>query len=64
MGRTPVGEEAQWVAALKKDFAKDGYVVPDLMKRIALSPQFYRAPAPAIQKIEASLTNSVSSPAQ
>jgi hypothetical protein len=43
LGRKPVKSEDVWIAALKQDFAKGGYVVPDLMREIALSPEFYRA---------------------
>jgi hypothetical protein len=64
MGRLPVGEETAWVAALKKDFAKDGYVVPELMKRIVLSPQFYRTPAPASGQTEAGIANPTTSHVQ
>lgn len=44
LGRTPArSEAAAWVAPLKQGFAADKYVVPDLMRRIATSPEFYRA---------------------
>ncbi|MHB1207627.1 MAG: DUF1592 domain-containing protein [Rhodospirillaceae bacterium] len=46
LGRTPGPGDASWVEALKAGFAADGYVVPDLMRRIALSPGFYAAEAP------------------
>lgn len=53
MGRVPAGSEKGWVADLKKNFAKDGFVVPELMRRIALSPEYYRAPAPDSAGMEA-----------
>jgi len=52
LGRTPVAGESAWRANLKESFAKDGYVVPELMSKIATSPEFFSAapPAPAAQK--------------
>ncbi|MGE3475572.1 MAG: DUF1592 domain-containing protein [Rhodospirillaceae bacterium] len=47
LGRKPAKGEAPWVAKLKADFTAGGYVVPDLMKRIATSPEFYRTAPPA-----------------
>ncbi len=56
LGRTPARSEATgWVAPLKQSFAEDGYVVPELMRRIATSPEFYRAAPPAEPQREASL---------
>ncbi len=46
LGRTPAKEEQTWVETLKAAFAKDGYNVPALMKRIAAAPAFYRVTAP------------------
>lgn len=48
LGRTPAhAETTAWVNPLKPSFAGDGYVVPELMRRIATRPEFYRAaPAP------------------
>jgi hypothetical protein len=43
LGRTPTKDETAWVGALKEAFAKEGYNVPALMKRLAISPEFYRA---------------------
>jgi len=52
LGRAPVAGESAWKANLKQSFAKDGYVVPELMRKIATSPEFFSAapPAPAAQK--------------
>jgi hypothetical protein len=46
LGRAPAGGERAWLADLKEHFADDGYIVPDLMKSIAMSEEFYRAAAP------------------
>jgi hypothetical protein len=43
LGRPAVQSEAAWVDGLKQAFAKDGYIVPDLMQKIATSPEFFRA---------------------
>jgi hypothetical protein len=41
LGHAPDKAESAWVEGLKTAFAKDLYAVPDLMRRIALSPQFF-----------------------
>ena len=43
LGRTPVRAESPWVDGLKAAFGKNGHAVPDLMRRIATSPEFFRA---------------------
>ena len=43
LGRTPVAGEHAWVDGLKASFAKDGHIIPDLMQKIANSPEFFRA---------------------
>ena len=43
LGRTPVAGEHAWVDSLKAGFAKDGHIIPDLMQKIANSPEFFRA---------------------
>lgn len=60
LGRTPAKSEAtDWVAPLKQSFAASHYVVPALMRRIATSPEFYRA-APILEpRKEAALRTSV-----
>lgn len=60
LGRTPAKTEAAgWVAPLKQDFAADKYAVPALMRRIATSPEFYRA-APILEpQKDAALRTSV-----
>jgi len=58
LGRKAVRTEAAWITGLKQDFAKSGHVVPDLMRRIALSPEFYRAaPLPRGESKSTSLTS-------
>ena len=46
LGRTPVKGELSWVSRLKGTFKESGYVVPELMRKIATSPELYRAPPP------------------
>ncbi len=60
LGRTPTRMDVAWVAPLKEAFAKDGYVVPELMRRIATSLEFYRAAPPAEPAKAAMLTNGYS----
>ncbi len=43
LGQTPAKEQGEWVARLKESFAKDGHNIPALMRRLATSPEFYRA---------------------
>jgi hypothetical protein len=47
LGRPPAVSERPWIAELKTEFAEDGFVVPELMRQIALSDEFYRASPPA-----------------
>ncbi len=47
-GRPPAKSEAEWLAALRKGFADDGYRMPELLRRIATSPEFYRVVAPRL----------------
>ncbi len=42
LGRAPTGDEAQWVAGLKKQFVADHYRVPALLRQIATSDELYR----------------------
>ena len=43
LGRAPVAGEHTWVDGLKAGFIKNGHVIPDLMQKIATSPEFFRA---------------------
>ncbi len=47
LGQSPAKEQAGWVNGLKEAFAKDGHNIPALMRRLATSPEFYRAAAAA-----------------
>lgn len=47
LGRSPIAGEAAWKASLKAAFANDGYVVPELMRKIAVSREFLSAAPPA-----------------
>lgn len=49
VGRKLVRSENSWLEKLKAEFAAGGYVVPELMKRVATSPEFYRSAAPETQ---------------
>jgi hypothetical protein len=42
LGRKAAPDEAPWVARLHQDFAKDGYRLPDLLRRIVLDKAFYK----------------------
>ena len=55
LGRTPVGAERVWADGLKAAFIKDGHVIPDLMRRIATSPEFFRAEPRTAEVTKASL---------
>jgi hypothetical protein len=41
LGRTPAPHQTPWVQQLRANFAADHYVVPALMRQIALSPEFF-----------------------
>jgi len=48
LGRVITKQESPWSEALKADFAKEGYKIPALIRRIATSPEFYNyVPGPA-----------------
>ena len=46
VGRTVAAEEKPWIEWLNSRFAADGYRLPDLLRRIALSPAFYAVSEP------------------
>ncbi len=50
VGRAVERGEREMVADLQKSFAAEGYRVPDLMRHIALSEQFYRVAKPSTDK--------------
>jgi hypothetical protein len=45
-GRAPTKGEADWVKYLNANFAANGYRLPDLMRRILVSDDFYRVTPP------------------
>ncbi|MBX7199398.1 MAG: DUF1592 domain-containing protein [Rhodospirillaceae bacterium] len=55
IGRAPVASERAWADGLKAAFIKDGHVIPDLMRRIATSPEFFRAEPRIAEVTKASL---------
>jgi hypothetical protein len=50
-GRAPSRHDMPWIRYLEKSFIADGYRVPDLMRRIAISENLYRVTAPATQLV-------------
>ena len=46
LGREPSKEQADWLIDLQKRFTASGYRLPDLMRQIATSPEFYHIPVP------------------
>ena len=42
----PARAEVAWINALKEEFPKGGYKIRSLIKKIATSPEFYRASSP------------------
>ncbi|MGE3844086.1 MAG: DUF1592 domain-containing protein [Vicinamibacterales bacterium] len=46
LGRKVTNAESAWTEGLKKAFADEGYLVPALLRKIALSPEFYRVAQP------------------
>jgi hypothetical protein len=48
-GRTVATSGKDWIGWLDKGFGDDGYRIPDLMRRIAMSDAFYAVPTPTGQ---------------
>ena len=44
LGRVPVAGEKFWLERLQAGFAADGFRMPDLVKKIAISPEFFMTP--------------------
>ncbi len=59
VGRAPEKGEAVWINDLNRRFAEDGYRIPQLLRRIALSDAFYRV-APASGSVPSAKTASAS----
>ncbi len=51
--RAPLAKEAEWLATVKADLTKNGVKWRDLVRRIALNPDFYTVPAPETQRADA-----------
>jgi hypothetical protein len=47
LGRSPVRRDMPWIRYLEKHFAADGYRVPELLRDIAVSDNFYRVSLPS-----------------
>jgi hypothetical protein len=43
-----------WVRYLEKEFVDDGYRVPELMRRISMSSNFFRITEPSVPALVAS----------
>ena len=54
VGKPPAKNESAWIAKLKEEFALNGYVLPDLMHRIASSAEFYIVEQPTAEEMTAS----------
>ena len=50
-GRAPARHDMPWIRYLESSFVADGYRVPELMRRIATSTNFYRVGPPAPQLV-------------
>ena len=50
-GRAPARRDMPWIRYLESSFVADGYRVPELMRRIATSENFYRVGPPATQLV-------------
>ncbi len=53
-GRTPTRTEENWLSYLEADFAKEGFRIPDLLRRIVSSEAFYQVTAPKRETTAAS----------
>ena len=47
LGRSTTAAEDEWVKSLNASFAANGYRLPDLMRQLATSTEFYRVSTPA-----------------
>jgi hypothetical protein len=61
VGRPAIKGEAAFLTAVHKDFGAAGYRLPDLMRRIATSPEFYRvAPLQTVARDTPAMATKVS----
>jgi hypothetical protein len=52
LGRLPVKSEGDWVKATQDDFKQANYRLPDLMRQIATSPEFYHIAPPQMGALD------------
>jgi hypothetical protein len=50
-GRAPARHDMPWIRYLERSFVADGYRVPELMRRIATSENFFRVGPPTTQLV-------------
>ncbi len=64
VGHLPAKDAADWVKTVQKDFQQAGYRLPDLMRRIATSDEFYRVAPPEMGALDgpSKLAQQASSP--
>ena|ERR1700728_3233106 len=56
LGRALAKTDKSWVDKLRATFSESGYVVPDLLRVIATSPDFYHvAPAPDLHSLQSTM---------
>jgi Protein of unknown function (DUF1585) len=47
-GRAATRRDMPWIRELESSFVADGYRLPELLRRIAMSPELYRVTPPAL----------------
>jgi hypothetical protein len=52
LGRLPAKSEGEWVKAMQDGFKQANYRLPDLMRQIATSPDFYRIAPPQMGALD------------
>jgi len=52
LGRLPVKSEGDWVKAMQDNFKQANYRLPDLMRQIATSPDFYHIAPPQMGALD------------
>lgn len=56
LGKAPTAGQQAFVRELNRHFERNGYRVPELMKKIVLSPEFYQAAPPSVNAEPATIT--------
>ena len=46
LGRTPKMDERLWVDRIKQNFERSGYIFPELMRNVVMSPEFFSGAPP------------------